>query len=164
MQSGLAPLVERHCCENGRSEWRFQQQSTSGDLTTHGIEIRDCGTGMGIFAIKAFQPGDCIFSERPLLQWTSAGQAERNFYGWLVQSIQCMPLEDQAAYIALHASPAFAHQGPAMAIWRANAFNKGDGTDAVAIFRIISRFNHACSANCATHWSRYKADTQGLQP
>ena len=40
-----------------------------------------------------------------------------------------------------------------MAIWKSNAFSKGDGSGAVALYRSISRFNHACAANCATHWS-----------
>lgn len=159
------PLLERRLCANGRMEWRFQDHEArqkslamSSDLALHGIEIRSAGngSGLGVFALRPFQPGARIFGESPLVQWTSADQVECPgvSYAWLQRQLERLPPADQAAYAALYASPAHADKGPALAIWISNAYpgeEDGDG-DSAAVFCIGSRFNHGCSANCATSW------------
>ena len=100
-----APLLSRHFSPLGRSEWRFQEAAsivaTDGDLTASGIEVRSSGNGkgLGVFALRQFTPGDRIFSETPLLQWTSADQVQnpRVSHAWLQRQLELSPPATQAA-------------------------------------------------------------------
>ena len=162
-----APLLSRHFSPQGRSEWRFQEAAASSvttddDPTASGIEVRSSGNGkgLGVFALRQFTPGDRIFSEAPLLQWTSDDEVQypRVSHAWLKRQLELSPPATQAAFEALCASPAHADKGPALARWITNAYpgeSDGDGAenDSAAVYRIGSRFNHDCLASCATSWN-----------
>jgi len=150
------------CCvrNDGRSEWVFTD--AAGDaavaISDTGFVITSIsGKGRGVVAVKPFAPGDCIFSESPLIRWSSAdeGSGSHVSSAWLQKKLTSMPQADVAAFASLFASPAHAAYGPAMAIWLSNAYpadqvGNGDGS---AVYRVTSRFNHACAPSCVTSWN-----------
>lgn len=144
-----------------------QQAATA---TPTGFEVRSAGKakGLGVFATRSFNVGDRIIAETPMLRWTTKnGQVS---VVELERKLAKLSKEDQDLFWSLASIPldgaATSTQalavGPTQSIriWMANAYPTPESTECEsegaysgALYRLISRINHACAPNCAHGWN-----------
>ncbi|KAK3942790.1 hypothetical protein QBC46DRAFT_255804 [Diplogelasinospora grovesii] len=109
--------------------------SRAGTGWTQFFQVRPSPIGgLGAFAVKDLRPGDVILTESPLLRTT---------YGSVLPDFYRLTRSDQDMYLTLSGYPSSEGKDEIMNIARANAFVARDG---IAIFKLASRFNHACEA------------------
>ena len=151
---------------DGRSEWAFNQPFV--------IRETSVGSGMGAFAIRGVKLGECILSERPLVQWT-LHPGEKTTAG-LVSLVNALTPTDHATYSGLCQNPMHGVGSKSVyGIWLSNAYpctsplqaardrQSGVGDISLettkAVYASACRFNHSCSPNAHASWNA----KQGVQ-
>ena len=155
-----APLLRLVATPHG-STWLFLDGSTLG------IEVRALpGKGLGVIAGRAFRSGERIFAELPLVAWESSPRPSGGHdWGELEALVASLSEESQRDFYDLfdkHAEGGGA--ATAQGIWNSNShptvdiFADGrsaatDGVRRSAVFRLCSRFNHACRPSSYAAWN-----------
>ena len=176
-QPPLAPLLTLRLIDE-RTQWDFSRRA---DPTPHGFAVRCLpGRGYGVVATRKFARGERVVAEAPLI----ACCGERGTHLYHLDAL-VGELDDDARreYYGLadkEAEGGSSSNGgrrgkTAAGIWNTNTFvtedilgdglaESKDGVRRLAIFRLISRFNHACRPNTFVAWSATIGGRQVQQP
>ena len=148
---------------DGRTQWELLDPI---DTKHFGLDIRALpGKGLGVVATKTFSRGERLLCEAPLVSWESvpdsSGQTNWEHLERLVAGLDAPSW--RAFYGLCDKHSGDKHGKTAQGIWNSNAFPAVDvfGGDAApidgavrsAVYRICSRFNHACCPNSFAAWS-----------
>lgn len=155
---GLAVLCR---LPNGRTQWELAQQL---DTSGFGVTISALpGRGLGLVASRPFKQGERVIAEAPLVTWESSADADgAHDFAQLSRLIDGLSESERRDFYHLCDKRSFDGTPKSVAgIWNSNSFKAEDvlGKDAVngsnrsCVFRICSRFNHACKPNCHVAWN-----------
>ncbi|KAF9935247.1 hypothetical protein BGZ67_003465 [Mortierella alpina] len=114
------------------------------------------GKGMGMFATRDIKRGECILSEKPLVF------ATRNFVRTQL-AIDAMTEPDKTSFFALH--NVHSDVPTAFGIVRTNGLPLGAKAVDCAVYKVMSRINHACAPNVHHTWNskKKKEDLHAIQ-
>ena len=156
--SALASLLELQVSPmTGRSRWQF----SSSDAPASAEPGRGClkkfcvcespGKGLGCFTTRAIIAGEMILAESPI--FSASGQDLEPSSCKLEEIVAALSDAERRDYYCLCGREGEAKD--AQEIWRSNAYPTpcdGDSRRA-SIFRLCSRFNHACCPNAHIAWN-----------
>lgn len=157
-----APLLDRRRnLSDGRTWWTFAPCS-SRLPASNALAVRALpGRGLGCVALRAIAPGERILAEVPLVFWASRRGDKADDFAQLDALVEALDPEARESFFAL--ADSFGGRGKTAAgIWNTSSFvtqdyfssgGVNDGVHRAAVFRICSRFNHACHPNCFVAWS-----------
>jgi hypothetical protein len=103
--------------------------------------------GLGVFALKNFEPGDLIFAEESLLPVAPNDS-------WLMKetAFKLATPERQQRFMALHSQcncgTQTCHETEFQRRWAVNSLETNVTAKGNQLFEIASRINHACTPNC----------------
>jgi hypothetical protein len=131
------------------------------DATEPPIEVRNSGSrGRGIYARRAFCPGDIVFSETPMLTTLPSDTEEQ-----ILDKLMRLPYHHMRAIWQLEASGGY--QSLIKGLVDANSIPCADpddpGEGAMGIFETLSRINHSCAPHAGWYWSTKQKRMRELQ-
>ena len=123
------------------------------------------GKGLGGFAARDYERGECILDEAPLLEW-SVAPGEPVTRAALDACVDALSPANRVAFYALCQNAEHGEQKSAYGIWLSNAFPT-DGTNrgakatpaasaerrSGAVFSTYCRLNHSCAPNVHGCWN-----------
>jgi hypothetical protein len=152
-----APLLALRRLADGRTQWDF----VNAHLNHDNFAVRLLtGRGYGVVATRLIRRGERIVCEAPLLSW----EQKRDF-AQLEQLVDALDKDSWRDFFGLADIHATGGRGKTAAgVWNTNSFvtqdvladglaESIDGIRRTALFRLCSRFNHACHPSCFVAWS-----------
>jgi len=150
-----AKCPEYYCSRECQlAAWQEHKFTCSANVEVRPVE----GSGMGVFARRAFIPGDCLVREKPLFVNSSAGwsmarsqeHAEALSDAQVTAQVPLLPDARRAAVMQLaDVFSADSAEATPAGIARTNSIPVGDDG---ALFALSARFNHSCLPSARWCW------------